>query len=176
MRRIGRRWRLWLRWWLLFIVLGVATYTLHVEHLFTSVWKIDWTKICFIIYTIFGIGTIYTGRLSYAVSKHNGDIDFAWVGRRMKVLWFTADQLLSLGMIGTVIGFISMLNSLFGTTSFNPAMIPAIISKMTGGMSVALYTTASGLICSLLLKTQLIDLEQQVDYEFSEEEANEELL
>jgi hypothetical protein len=175
MKRIGKSWRLWLRWWVMFLVLCVATYVLWSENLFTSVWKIDWTKICFIIFGIFTISTLYTGRLSFAISKYNGKVDFAWAGRRMKVLWYIADQLLSIGMIGTVIGFIAMLNSLFTTSSFNPSMIPAIISSMTSGMSVALYTTASGLICSLLLKTQLIDLEQQVDYEFSKEEGNEEL-
>jgi hypothetical protein len=176
MKRIGKRWRLWLRWWLLFIFLLSAACILWSKGLFIAVWGVDWTNICFIIYGIFGLGTLYTGRLSYSLSKHNGFKGFEWIRRRLKILWFTADQLLTLGMIGTVLGFISMLTSLFGTTSFNPAMIPAIISNMTSGMSVALYTTASGLICSLLLKTQLIDLEQHVEYKSCKEIEHEELL
>lgn len=172
MKRIGKRWRLWLRWWLMFLVLGVTTIVLWKENLFTAVWCIDWTKICFSIYALFALSTIYTGRLSFALSR-NKLLNISWLRRRLKVLWYVADQLLTIGMIGTVLGFIAMLSSLFGTTTFTPAMIPAIISKMTSGMSVALYTTASGLICSLLLKTQLIDLEQQVDYE--EEADHEEL-
>ena len=70
-----------------------------------------------------------------------------------------SDQILTLGMIGTVIGFIYMLSTSFTNIAVNDLskMAEAIISMGTG-MSTALYTTASGLICSFLLKLQLYNL------------------
>uniref|UniRef100_A0A6M3K3B5 Putative MotA/TolQ/ExbB proton channel family protein n=1 Tax=viral metagenome TaxID=1070528 RepID=A0A6M3K3B5_9ZZZZ len=78
--------------------------------------------------------------------------------------WFVSDLLLTLGMIGTVVGFIYMLSTTFQQLDpSNIASMKGMIGKMGTGMGTALYTTASGLICSMLLRVQLYNMNQCIN-------------
>lgn len=68
--------------------------------------------------------------------------------------WFVADLLLSLGLLGTVIGFILMLGPISQLDTSDQSAIRAALAAMSGGMAVALYTTLTGLIGGMLLKLQ----------------------
>jgi hypothetical protein len=65
---------------------------------------------------------------------------------------FTADLLLSLGLLGTVIGFVAMLGPIATLDGGNHAAIKGALATMSGGMAVALYTTLAGLIGGMWLK------------------------
>lgn len=67
---------------------------------------------------------------------------------------FTSDVLLKLGLLGTVVGFILMLLPIGEMEEFDPSVMQQLLSAMSGGMAVALYTTMAGLITSTLLKLQ----------------------
>ena len=67
---------------------------------------------------------------------------------------FIADLLLKLGLLGTIIGFILMLTPIGEIKEFDPSLIQQLLSTMSGGMAVALYTTLAGLLTSSLLKVQ----------------------
>ena len=67
---------------------------------------------------------------------------------------FVSDALLRLGLLGTVVGFIFMLGPVAEMESFDPNAARAMLQDMSGGMAIALYTTLSGLITSILLKLQ----------------------
>ena len=45
---------------------------------------------------------------------------------------------------------------------FDPQVIQQLLSKMSGGMAVALYTTLTGLITSILLKLQYFLLDSSL--------------
>lgn len=68
--------------------------------------------------------------------------------------WFVADVLLSLGLLGTVIGFIAMLAPIGELESGDEAALKAALTAMSGGMAIALYTTLAGLIGAVWLKVQ----------------------
>ena len=68
--------------------------------------------------------------------------------------YMIVDVLLKLGLTGTVIGFILMLLPIGEIKDFDPQIIQQLLSKMSGGMAVALYTTLTGLVTSILLKLQ----------------------
>jgi hypothetical protein len=68
--------------------------------------------------------------------------------------YMIVDILLKLGLTGTVIGFILMLLPIGEIKDFAPQIIQQLLSKMSGGMAVALYTTLTGLVTSTLLKLQ----------------------
>jgi hypothetical protein len=68
--------------------------------------------------------------------------------------WFVADLLLSLGLLGTVIGFILMLGPISGLDTTDDGAIKGALAAMSGGMAVALYTTLTGLVGGMLLKVQ----------------------
>ena len=71
--------------------------------------------------------------------------------------WFAGDAVISIGMIGTVVGFIYMLYSIFMEINFGESSeLVQSLKEMSNGMSTALLTTLVGLISSILIKFQLI--------------------
>ncbi|MEM7042533.1 MAG: MotA/TolQ/ExbB proton channel family protein [Pseudomonadota bacterium] len=77
--------------------------------------------------------------------------------------WFVADVLLSLGLLGTVIGFIAMLVPIGQLESGDQAALKAALTAMSGGMAIALYTTLAGLIGAVWLKIQGFLLDSGAD-------------
>ena len=139
-----------LRWWLIFCLSilagGIAVYFDIHEELYQS----DQTKISFLILTIFLITSLWIGWITKLQD------------RTVEIGWFIAEACLALGMIGTVTGCLLMLNGAFAEIDLsNPTTIQSSLTKMALGMSTALYTTLTGLICSLALKIQLVNLENE---------------
>jgi len=77
--------------------------------------------------------------------------------------WFVSDVLLSLGLLGTVIGFIAMLAPIGQLESGDEAALKAALTAMSGGMAIALYTTLAGLIGAVWLKVQGFLLDSGAD-------------
>ncbi|MGI9421162.1 MAG: MotA/TolQ/ExbB proton channel family protein [Geminicoccaceae bacterium] len=77
--------------------------------------------------------------------------------------WFVSDVLLSLGLLGTVIGFIAMLAPIGQLESGDEAALKAALTAMSGGMAIALYTTLTGLIGAVWLKVQGFLLDSGAD-------------
>lgn len=83
-----------------------------------------------------------------------------------EALWYTAETQLSIGMIGTLIGFIIMLNIAFGQVSGGDIEgIKQSIAMMGVGMGVAIRSTLLGLLSSVLIKAQLIILDKACETE-----------
>ena len=70
---------------------------------------------------------------------------------KISYIKFLANTLVILGLIGTVIGFIIALSGVDGSVSSNPEEVSKMVSILIQGMSVALYTTLAGSICSVWL-------------------------
>ncbi len=77
--------------------------------------------------------------------------------------WFVADLMIKLGLLGTVIGFIFMLSSVaqMETTDLNAAKL--MLTQMSGGMRIALFTTLAGLSSGLILGIQYQLLDRAAD-------------
>ena len=94
------------------------------------------------------------------------------LSNRHSIGYLIVDILLKLGLTGTVIGFILMLLPIGEIKDFDPQILQKLLSTMSGGMAVALYTTLTGLVTSMLLKFQyfLLDssLSQSLNYLNSE--------
>ena len=89
--------------------------------------------------------------------------------------WLAADSVLKLGLLGTIIGFILMLSPIAGLSGYDAASLQAALTKMSGGMAVALYTTLAGLVANLLLRVQfqlLADAMQALLLDLSETAPN----
>ena len=77
--------------------------------------------------------------------------------------FFMSDILLKLGIVGTVIGFIIMLSSLSTIDEMNLSKMNNLLLSMSAGMKVALYTTLTGLVGSVLLSIQYNYFENKVN-------------
>jgi len=162
-----QRWALFLRWWLVFMLICASSVMLVSTGLADNINQVDFTKISFGIYALFIGFTIRNGINAYKICKKEHSIKEGEViefCQKTEFGWFIADALLALGMIGTVLGFIFMLSTSFaGITILNTAALQGALTKMSMGMSTALYTTAVGLVCSLVLKVQMFDISGQLD-------------
>jgi hypothetical protein len=67
---------------------------------------------------------------------------------------FASDSLMKLGLLGTIIGFILMLAPIAGLDAADRASVKSSMGLMSDGMAVAMYTTLTGLIGSILVQTQ----------------------
>ena len=68
--------------------------------------------------------------------------------------WFLSDILIRLGLLGTVIGFVLMLSSVYELKQSDIQKLQHLLATMGSGMQVALYTTLSGLGSALLVSIQ----------------------
>lgn len=68
--------------------------------------------------------------------------------------WFFSDILMRLGLIGTVIGFVLMLSTVYQLKDNDVQALQQLLATMGSGMQVALYTTLAGLGTALLVSIQ----------------------
>jgi hypothetical protein len=142
-----------LRWWVIvcfqILILSLGVYF----GVWTHIWEVDVTRISFAIIAIWLVTTLFIARYHFVTSKTARE-------RFMPVGWFLAETCLALGMIGTVAGFLIMMVSAFsGIDIGNTESMQAALSSMALGMGTALYTTLVGLVSSLFIKSQLVNLE-----------------
>ncbi len=147
-----------LRWWLFACLTGLIAVVANYFGFFQELYTNDATKISFFIIVIYAFSTLYVGKLTYNQTKNKS------IKSGLNTSWFISEILLSLGMIGTVAGFILMLGDTFGSIdTANQDSLKDALSNMALGMSTALYTTLVGLILSQALKIQLVNLESGED-------------
>lgn len=74
--------------------------------------------------------------------------------RRTKIGTYGTDLLYKLGMLGTMVGFVLMLNSMGDLSSFDVDTLRGALQQMIAGMAVSLLTTIAGLIGGILLRLE----------------------
>lgn len=144
------------KFWSIVVLIAFALITGQIYFgLFEFLLQYDQTFISFIIMGILAISQIMIAKLhltkSYQPENH-------------KMVSFMSDASVTLGLTGTLIGFMIVLWSVFGPGVIldpeNTASMLDIIAKMAQGMSAALVTSLTGIITSALIKLQLVILEE----------------
>lgn len=84
------------------------------------------------------------------------------INKGSEIQWFMADAVLSLGMIGTLVGFLMVLYSVFTGIDVNSEeSMRKAIEVLAVSMGTALITSLGGLVASIVMKIQLIILEEK---------------
>lgn len=144
-----------LRWWLIFWLSVAAAVAAGALGFYPYLWHSDATFLSWACMAIYLLMTVFVGQLTR--QSRRGCQDFQ---HHLPLCWFVANALLSLGMIGTLVGFLLLLQSMAGIGT-NPDM-QKVLGLMTVGFSTAGLTTIVGLVASMLLKLQLINLQYLV--------------
>ena len=171
---------------ILLTIIIFAFYVLYDLNFLNLILVSDKSKISMVILTIYLVATmhwLYVARNLDSEMKGGGKVsDFLMIsesktstGRQslLKILedelsnrhalgHMISDILLKLGLTGTVVGFILMLLPIGEMKDFDPEKIQPLLSSMSGGMAVALYTTLSGLVTSTVLKFQYFLLDSSL--------------
>lgn len=74
--------------------------------------------------------------------------------RRTRIGTYGTDLLYKLGMLGTMVGFVMMLNSMGELSNFDVDTLRGALQDMIAGMAVSLLTTIAGLIGGILLRLE----------------------
>lgn len=155
-----------LKWWLfatLVLVGGIFAFKLGVVE---DMFERDNTKLTFLIAGLFVVMSLWCGVKSFWVSHalFKGTLDHR--KEKFEQLeetgWFVSELCLTIGMVGTVCGFIMMLASFSNIDISNSKTVTDLIANLGTGMATALYTTLAGLIASALLKVQYFNLGQAI--------------
>ena len=171
---------------ILLTVIIFALYVLYDLNFLNLILVSDKSKISMLILTIYLVATMhwmYVARNLDSEMKGEGKVsDFLKVSEsktstgRQSLLRILEDELsnrhalghmisdilLKLGLTGTVVGFILMLLPIGEMKDFDPEKIQPLLSSMSGGMAVALYTTLSGLVTSTIIKFQYFLLDSSL--------------
>jgi hypothetical protein len=178
-------------WLILAGLILFGSFLLWQHGLWEELLKHDQTYISRIVLGLFTIMTLYLGWMAFKLSReshktHAQPLQNGWASDYLGLLneqsaeplqarlveqvhgghqsgWFISDLLLRLGLIGTVIGFVLMLSSVYELQSDGVHALKQLMTSMGGGMQVALYTTLSGLGGSMLVSIQCHWLDRCAD-------------
>ena len=143
-----------LKWWLVFCLTLLGMCACVYFNIHKDLYAADVTRLSFLIISIFICTSVWIGTKTYKIGIHQ---DY---NQKSDVGWFISESCLALGMIGTVTGFLIMLGTAFANVDVtNATTLQQALSDMATGMSTALWTTLVGLVCSLIIKVQLVNLE-----------------
>jgi hypothetical protein len=78
-------------------------------------------------------------------------------------MWWVNGIQIKLGLLGKVVGFSILALQISQVDNFDPSQTQNLLKSLTGGLSIALLTTAVGLVGNMLLGFQLTRLDRFVD-------------
>ena len=132
-----------LYWWLIVCVMGVGIYLAHSSDWVIPLYNNDITNITYLISALLVLANISIGYKAYR-------------NLSMHLEWFISDVVLSLVMIGTIVGFMVMLYGTFVDIRVDDMeSVRSVLGAMSSGLYTALSTTLMGLIASVALKVQI---------------------
>lgn len=149
--------KFFLRWWLLIVLTGVGVVIANYFNMIEFVWNNDFTKLSFVIAAIFTLTSVVIGYKMFESSRSTTYISY-------EKEWLASEHLLSLGLLGTVIGMLyTFLGAFENLDISNTDAAQQVISAMAAGMGASFLTTCTGLVFSMLLKTQLVMAEEAAE-------------
>jgi len=145
---------LMLRWWFLAVAELAGMVAIFATGTAYKLWTVDVTKLSIACLVTLVFATGFIGWLTLQAERRRGESSEDLLPHA-DARWFVSDVLMWLGMTGTVLGFLVMLNDAFsGTMAAQDVMLRA-----APGLATICVTTAVGLVCSMLVKAQLVNLD-----------------
>lgn len=144
-------------WWVSVLLIGTSLFWAAYFGTIETIWNNDPTKITTVILFLFLTTNAVLGWLAW---KASNPIFMSANKTLLKKItdysWFMSEILLAIGMFGTVLGLIHMLQVTgAGDIKEGGAQIADFVMKLLQAMGFALYTNAVGLMFSIILKVQV---------------------
>lgn len=115
----------------------------------------DPTRITYVTLSVFALATAWCGRLSWRLSS--GD-DLRGIELDLKHGWFASSLCVSIGLIGTAVGYYMMLKH--GNAGGDPAKV---IEMAFANTAIAIVNTVIGAVCGVLVEIQSHMVEHAVE-------------
>lgn len=145
-----------LKWWLCSCLTSIAAVFAYQVGFFGILWEKDASYLSWVILALFILFSFICGDRIYwlCYKPPITPKQFQHYLRQEEVGWFFSEICLSLGMVGTIVGFVFMLSGFESIDMSKPHTIQYLLSDLGKSMSTALYTTLVGLVCGVVLKLQ----------------------
>ena len=124
----------------------------------------DPTHITLVTLAVFVSTTLYLGRLSWKLT--NGE-SAKIVAQKLSTGWFASSACVTLGLLGTVVGYFLMMQGVPGT---GEDVAGQLVQQIRAGMGTVLINTIVGGVCGLLIEVQSHFISQTVERAVLEEE------
>ena len=143
---------------LLNVVTLTALFYAETQNAITLIVSNDASYLSVVIMSLFVCIVAYLGKVAYDMDVANKDQKAALL-KKLDVGHFVAEHLISLGLLGTIIGLC------FATSNsmVDGAPVNQIVAGLKEGLSIAFYTTLCGLVFSMLLQLQLLIIGKELD-------------
>ena len=136
-------------WWVTVLASATAFFWAYHAGLVEKIWHDDVTMITSLLGLMYVVALGAIGFIAYTIKKRDNS-------KLVDAVWFGSEQMLALGMLGTVVGFIYLLSSGITSASVTDATsLAKLLANMSVGLGIALYTNAVGILSSLITKTLL---------------------
>jgi len=158
-----------IRWYVTALALLAVHLVLVVFGVPAKVWEADVTRLTFIIWGVFLFFFFRLGYHSLLIYKL---VKERWTGGRAAArfyldqqasAWFVSDIVLSLGLLGTILGIVFVMERAFSQLT-DPSAAGVVLKNMGIGIGMALYTTLAGLVASIILKVLLFGLTRHLEH------------
>ena len=134
-------------WWVVNLAVATGVFWAWHQGIVAKIWHDDVTMITSGLAILYVVTTCMIGYIAYTKDFSSKIVDASW---------FLSEQMLALGMLGTVIGFIYLLTSGITNASVaDPASLASLLANMSVGLGIALYTNATGIVSSLITNVLL---------------------
>lgn len=131
-------------WWVTNLIVITGVFWAWHHGIVATIWQDDVTMITTALSVMFIVTNALIGYIAYTKDFTNKIVD---------ACWFLSEQMLALGMLGTVVGFIYLLSSGISSASVtDPTSLATLLANMSVGLGIALYTNAVGILASLVTK------------------------
>lgn len=154
------------------MLIAVGIVIAQIAGVYNMIYEADYTMLSF---AIMGLAILMTGRcgyLTFLASRTTDPDKLQSLDISKEAGWMSATWCARIGLVGTVIGFIMMLGGLRGVDFTDVTSTQKVISSMSVGIGVALWTTLIGQICSIILTLQYFNLSQYLERLIPKEDAS----
>jgi hypothetical protein len=118
----------------------------------------DASFLSILIMALYVCTSAFLGKVAYDTDVANKEAKVV-LRKKLDTGHFVAEHLISLGLLGTIIGLcMATSNSLVESAPVNQ-----IVAGLKEGLSIAFYTTMTGLVFSMLLQLQLLIITKELD-------------
>jgi len=150
--------RYFLQWLLLSLTYAAMAFFAYKLGIFHVIYQVDSTKVTSIIAIVFAVTCIYLGFGTFRADTNpvraNADVN---IGRTI------AYVVTLLGILGTVLGLMYQVQALGNLNIADTDAVTRFIGVVGASLSTALYATAAGIISSIGITVQTMNLEYALD-------------
>jgi hypothetical protein len=142
-------------WWITVLLVSTGAFWAYHANFIQTIWNEDVTFLtsASVLLLLFSLLLQFRAALFFSQSDYSAPMSNLRAGNRLlDVTWFLSEIMMALGLLGTVIGLIYMLQKTFGGGNINVEQLSGTIGLMWKGLGVALYTNVVGLVCSIITK------------------------